>query len=183
MLLTIITLISMLYTNKLNFNENYKIEDIREKSIEFSERTGRVHSGMASMEYMPSKMFNNKDYVINRKDEAIILDSDQTEIKYQEKDASNMTLVIENAEAGTTIELPYTYYIGYRIYENGNEIKYSESDYGFIQISLQEEGEVTITVKYLGTNLMLISFVISILAGIVLIIIQVRKYNKENKIS
>ena len=174
-MLFIITLcITALYVNKLNFSTNYKEEELLEP-VEFSSQTGRVHSGMASMEYMPSKMFKNKDYVINRKDEPVILNSKKTTIKNYRKNGSNMELTLENAEEGTKVELPYTYYIGYRIYENENEIKYTESEYGFIQIELKEKSQSTITVKYLGTNLMLTSYVVSILGVITLIVIKIKQ--------
>lgn len=174
-MLFIITLcITTLYVNKLNFSTNYKEEDLL-SPVAFSSQTGRVHSGMASMEYMPSKMFKNKDYVINRKDEPIILNNEKTTIKNYQKNGSNMELTLENVEEGTKVELPYTYYIGYRIYENGNEIKYTESEYGFIQIELNGKDQSTITVKYLGTNLMLTSYAVSLLGVITLILIKIKQ--------
>ena len=72
-----------------------------------------MHAGMASMEYMPSKMFNNKNYVVNRKDEPVIVNSNKTTIKSYEKNDLKLKIKLENVEAGTVIELPYTYYLGY----------------------------------------------------------------------
>ena len=108
-------------------------------------------------------MFNNKNYVVNRKDEPVIVNSNKTTIKSYEKNDLKLKIKLENVEAGTVIELPYTYYLGYRIYENGKEIKYTESDYGFVQITLSKDGDVTIESKYLGTNAMLISFAVSVI--------------------
>ena len=93
-----------------------------------------------------------------------------------------MVLRLENAEAGTTIELPYTYYLGYRIYENGNEIEYTESDNGFIQITLEKQGNVEIKTRYLGTNGMVIASVISILGTIYIIAIKLTRICKKETV-
>lgn len=180
-ILVILILITSTYIGKLNFDSKYTENDLIEP-VKFSENTGRVHCGMASMEYMPSKMFNNKEYVINRKDEPLILNSSKTLIKYYEKNSDKMVLRLENAEAGTTIELPYTYYLGYRIYENGNEIEYTESDNGFIQITLEKQGNVEIKIRYLGTNGMVIASVISILGTIYIIAIKLTRICKKETV-
>lgn len=179
-LTTLTALLIIPYKNKIDFEgTTYKEKDLLEP-IKLTENTGRVHAGMASMEYMPSKMFNNLDYVTNRKDEPIILNEVKTIISYYEKDGSNMQLEISNVEENTIIELPYTYYLGYRIYQDGNEIKYTESDKGFIQITLEKAcNNSKIQVKYLGTNAMLASYCISILGAIILIIFIYKEMEKR----
>lgn len=159
----IVVLLTTVYTSKLKWGLPYDEQTLTQNPKTLTSQTGRVHAGMASMEYMPSKMFNNKNYVVNRKDEPVIVNSNKTTIKSYEKNDSKLKIKLENAEAGTVIELPYTYYLGYRIYENGKEIKYTESDYGFVQITLSKDGDVTIESKYLGTNAMLISFAVSVI--------------------
>ncbi len=179
-LTTLTALLIIPYKNKIDFEgTTYKEKDLLEP-IKLTENTGRVHAGMASMEYMPSKMFNNLDYVTNRKDEPMILNEVNTIISYYEKDGSNMQLEISNVEENTIIELPYTYYLGYRIYQDGNEIKYTESDKGFIQITLEKAcNNSKIQVKYLGTNAMLASYCISILGAIILIIFIYKEMEKR----
>lgn len=159
----IVVLLTTVYVSKLKWELPYDEQTLAQNPKTLTSQTGRVHAGMASMEYMPSKMFNNKNYVVNRKDEPVIVNSNKTTIKSYEKNDSKLKIELENAEAGTVIELPYTYYLGYRIYENGKEIKYTESDYGFVQITLSKDGDVTIESKYLGTNAMLISFAVSVI--------------------
>ena len=159
----IVVLLTTVYISKLKWELPYDEQTLAKNPKTLTSQTGRVHAGMASMEYMPSKMFNNKNYVVNRKDEPVIVNSNKTTIKSYEKNESKLKIELENAEAGTVIELPYTYYLGYRIYENGKEIKYTESDYGFVQITLSKDGDVTIESKYLGTNAMLISFAVSVI--------------------
>lgn len=177
----VFTLISVLllvpYKSKLDFNIKYDEQRFLEP-VELTENTGRVHAGMASMEYLPSKAFNNLDYLINREDIPIITNK-SAQIDYYKKDGSNMVCTLSNVEAGTVVELPYIYYLGYRIDVNGTQIKYSESDNGFVQIEITEQmianENVTINVRYLGTNAMLISFGISVIAIIGLCILQIKK--------
>lgn len=79
----------------------------------------------------------------------------------------------ESSKANTTsedieIELPYIYYLGYRVKINGKEAKYTESEHGFVQINIDKElnEEAEITVKYLGTNEMIIAFVVSLVSTV-----------------
>lgn len=172
-LLTISILLLVPYKSKLDFN----LKDNEERlinGVRVTENTGRVHAGMASMEYLPTKAFKNLKYIANRKDEVIVLDNDEAVISDYTKQDSNMNCRISNINKETTIELPYIYYLGYRIYANGQEIKYTESDNGFIQINIAKDSQIK--VKYLGTNEMLISYAISIISFATIIVL-----NHKNK--
>lgn len=79
----------------------------------------------------------------------------------------------ESSKANTTsedieIELPYIYYLGYRVKINGKKAKYTESEHGFVQINIDKElnEEAEITVKYLGTNEMIIAFAVSLVSTV-----------------
>lgn len=165
-LLTISVLLLVPYKSKLDFNLQENEERLI-NGVRVTENTGRVHAGMASMEYLPTKAFKNLKYIANRKDEAIVLDNNEAVISDYIKQASNMNCKISNINKETTIELPYIYYLGYRIYANGQEIKYTESDNGFIQINIAKDSQIK--VKYLGTNEMLISYAVSIISFAILI--------------
>lgn len=172
-LLTISILLLVPYKSKLDFN----LKDNEERPINgvrITENTGRVHAGMASMEYLPTKAFKNLKYIANRKDEVIVLDNDEAVISDYTKQASNMNCKISNINKETTIELPYIYYLGYRVYANGQEITYTESDNGFIQINIAKDSQIK--VKYLGTNEMLISYAVSIISFATIIVL-----NHKNK--
>lgn len=165
-LLTISILLLVPYKSKLDFNLQENEERLI-NGVRVSENTGRVHAGMASMEYLPTKAFKNLKYIANRKDEVMVLDNNEAVISDYTKQDSNMNCRISNINKETTIELPYIYYLGYRIYANGQEIKYTESDNGFIQINIAKDSQIK--VKYLGTNEMLISYAISIISFAILI--------------
>lgn len=173
-LLTISILLLVPYKSKLDFN----LKDNEERlinGVRVTENTGRVHAGMASMEYLPTKAFKNLRYIANRKDEVIVLDNNEAVISDYTKLSSNMNCKISNINKETTIELPYIYYLGYRVYANGQEIKYTESDNGFIQINIAKDSQIK--VKYLGTNEMLISYAISIISFAILIYLLKIKNN------
>lgn len=163
------------YLNKLDYDLRYS-EDKLINGVRVTKNTGRVHAGMASMEYLPSKAFNNLDYLINREDSIIVLDNENVKINEYTKNKTNIECTVSNIDKKTSIELPYIYYLGYRIYVNGKEISYTESEKGFIQVSIEtsmcENETAKIRVRYLGTNEMIITLMFSIIAIIILIIIQ-----------
>lgn len=172
-LLTISVLLLVPYKSKLYFNLQENEERLI-NGVRVTENTGRVHAGMASMEYLPTKAFKNLKHIANRKDEVIVLDNDEAVISDYTKQDSNMNCRISNINKETTIELPYIYYLGYRIYANGQEIKYTESDNGLIQINIAQDSQIK--VKYLGTNEMLISYAVSIISFATIIVL-----NHKNK--
>lgn len=172
-LLTISVLLLLPYKSKLDFNLQENEEQLI-NGVRVTENTGRVHAGMASMEYLPTKAFKNLKYIANRKDEVIVLDNDEAVISDYTKQSSNMNCKILNVKKETTIELPYIYYLGYRVYANGQEIKYIESDNGLIQINIAQDSQIK--VKYLGTNEMLISYAVSIISFATIIVL-----NHKNK--
>ena len=187
-LAVISTLLLIPYKSKLEYelstNEDRLIEGVR-----VTENTGRVHAGMASMEYLPSKAFKVLNtYIANRKDEPIITNGEAEILNYS-KNRTNLEFELANmkskqeadnqnnkTEAGLTIELPYIYYLGYRVYANGSEIEYTESDNGFVQIKINPalyEQNVKINMKYTGTNEMIVASVISIVSAMIIVISEI----------
>lgn len=150
----------------INFNKVWSEEKLW-PAVEVNENTGRVHAGCATFEYLPSKAYENLDYIKQRENRTYILSGNVT-IEKEEKNGTNMLIVVSNIENDTSIELPYIYYLGYNVElqdEAGNlqKIDTYESDNGFIAINLPEGEYGTITVQYTGTILMKISYVVSIL--------------------
>lgn len=187
-LAVISTLLLIPYKSKLEYelstNEDRLIEGVR-----VTENTGRVHAGMASMEYLPSKAFKVLNtYIANRKDEPIITNGEAEILNYS-KNRTNLEFELTNmkskqeadnknnkTEAGLTIELPYIYYLGYRVYANDSEIEYAESDNGFVQIKINPalyEQNVKINMKYTGTNEMIVASVISIVSAMIIVISEI----------
>ena len=152
-------------------------DDLQEQryinGVRFTENTGRVHAGMASLEYLPHRAFENKDYLAKRDNDSIILDGSANKIS-ENKKGSKLELVLENVENNTKIELPYIYYLGYTIKCNENNIEAEESENGFLQINLPEMNKATITVSYTGTVFMRFSVVVSLFSILVLTVKKLR---------
>lgn len=124
--------------SKINFNKQKKEEELW-KTVKVDNTTGRVHAGCASFEYLPSKAFENLDYIKTRENRVYVLEEDgnyvlpeangKIIIENEEKDGTNLNFNIkisttanevDNAESldtvnGITLELPYIYYLGYNV--------------------------------------------------------------------
>ena len=171
----LIVLLLIPYKNNLNYEKEWS-EDKLWPAVEVNENTGRVHAGCATFEYLPSKAYNNLDYIKNRKNRVYILSGNAT-IENEQKDGTNMTFDISNVEADTIIELPYIYYLGYEVevakHDGQTEkIEIFESDNGFVAINVPETA-TKVTVKYTGTMLMKATYILSAvtLVGVILYLV------------
>ena len=88
-----------------------------------------------------------------------------------------MTCKIEVFENETILEFPYIYYPGYKIIINGEEVETFESENGFLASSLPEMSRSELSIEYVGTNLMTVSKIISVITLISIIIYIV--YTKD----
>ena len=166
-------LLTTIYGKKISYEKKYDEKDFIEPR-RVTKDVGRINAGMASFEYLPSKAFNClKTYIAEREDVPIILNNsdNQVTISDYEKNGSNMKMKISKANTTSEdieIELPYIYYLGYRVKIDGKEVKYTESEHGFVQINIDKElnEEAEITVKYLGTNEMIIAFAVSLVSAV-----------------
>lgn len=176
----------------LNFEKRWS-EDMLWPAVGVNDNTKRVHAGCATFEYLPSKAFENLDYLKHREDKVYVLEGDAT-ISNEEKDGTNMTFEIESIEDNVKLELPYIYYLGYTVEitnDNGEtkELETYESGNGFVAFDVSAADVGTVTVKYTGTVLMKISYAISAITfvGIVvwLVVSKIREkrrtsFNKGN---
>ena len=156
-------------------NEKLWTEDKLWPAVEVNENTGRVHAGCATFEYLPSKAFNNLDYIKNRENRVYVLNGNAV-IENEEKDGANMEFTVSNIKENTVIELPYIFYLGYKVEitnEAGETLKIDtfESDNGFVAVNLPITTE-KVTVEYEGTMLMRITYLISLVGIIILEIIH-----------
>jgi len=77
-----------------------------------------------------------------------------------------------------TVELPLLYYKGYKAVSDGKELSVSESENGLVQVTVDNPGNVS--VYYAGTIVQKISFYITILSiiGLIIYIILLKKNRK-----
>lgn len=183
-----ILLLMPAYNNCVGFGKIWS-EDKLWPAVEVNENTGRVHAGCATFEYLPSKAYNNLDYIKTRENRVYVL-SGEANIRNEVKNGTNMVFNVSEVEENTVLELPYIYYLGYnievRIDGQITKLEEFESDNGFVAINLGNITEGEIIVKYTGTTLMQISYIVSIVTFFVLVIclivITVKNYKKHKNI-
>ena len=168
----VLGLVAFLLVVPLNKNIDYDKKWNEGKlwpAFEVNDYTGRIHAGCATFEYLPSKAFNNLEYIKHRENRVYVLNGNVV-IENEEKDGTNMEFKVSNIEESTVIELPYIFYLGYTVEttnEEGETLKIDtfESDNGFVAVNLPETA-TKVNVKYEGTVLMKVSYIISFLAVI-----------------
>ena len=176
----VLTLIATLLIVPLKKNYDTEKEWTEDKlwpAVSVNENTGRVHAGCATFEYLPSKAFANLDYIKQRENTAIVISGKAT-IENEEKQGTNMQFAITETEETATIELPYIYYLGYKVTlqaEDGStkELPTFESDNGFVAFEIAESEKGQVTANYTGTTLMQITYIVSgvTLLGIVIVLL------------
>lgn len=180
-----ILLLMPAYNNCVGFGKQWS-EDKLWPAVEVNENTGRVHAGCATFEYLPSKAYENLDYIKTRENRVYVLSGSAT-IENEEKNGTKMTFNLSNIEKNTTLELPYIYYLGYNIQieQNGQilTLETFESSNGFVAVNLPNTEGGKITVKYTGTTIMQISYIVSIVTFVsimvCLIVIKIKSKLKN----
>ena len=175
--------------SKVNYNYRYEDKVFENEEYERLKETNAVFSVWAiNREYLPSKIRTTElwnSYLDFRKNTTYVLEGNAT-ITNESKNNLELEFDIEDAEKDTILELPYIYYLGYEveITENGNSTKIEtfESENGFVAIKIDKDIEkASINVKYKGTMIEKISYVISA-TSTVLFIIYIIYSKRKNKI-
>ena len=172
-----ISTICILYTGLLMplLPQNIEIQEIDQYIIgEVTENQRDVIIGMGKGEYLPVKSNENREYLRTRENKIYIIGGDGI-VEEAHKNGQNLNCEIKVLENGTIVEFSYIYYPGYKIIVNGEEIECFESEHGFLAISLPETYKAEIVVEYVGTNLMIISKVISGMTLISIIAYEIYK--------
>lgn len=162
----------------IRFNDNYDISYLYDTNK--IENIYAFSQQCAGYEYLPVKA--RTPYIQDRGSGVIVL-SGNAQIKNEQKEGNNMQFTIKNNLNESILELPYIYYLGYDIKLNGKEIKYKESENGFISVCIPKDEEGTINVKYSGTKLSKIATVTSIIGitgFIIYVVIEKRRHNGAN---
>ena len=155
-----ITLVSFVPINsEIKEIDNYTIGKITDDKRD-------VIVGMGRGEYLTTKSNNNREYLNTRGDNVEIIKG-RGNIENYNKKGQYLTCTVQIFEEETTLEFPYIYYPGYEIKVNGEKASSFESENGFLAITVKPNQKVDITVKYVGTTIMLVSKIISII-GIIM---------------
>ena len=186
-LFAVLTSILIVITmSKVNYN--YRYEEFKktndndyEKWIQSQER---ISPYKINREYLPRKRDKDINKYIATRDYNIHIIYGKATILEQNKDKLNFKAKLTEVEKETKLELPFINYPGYKIELENDKykkvLKYEESEYGFIQITIPEDMEnANIKVQYTGTPLEKISYIISIIGVIGFIIYLSNKKRKE----
>ncbi len=109
-------------------------------------------------EYLPKNTLDHLDYYNKRTNEILIINGNGI-IEETNENFPNISFTI-SANENLTVEFPRLYYFGYQLYLDKKEIPLTESEYGFLQASLTENGKYQLVYK--GSFLMNFSFYLSI---------------------
>lgn len=144
--------------------------------------------GIIGGEYLPSRLPSNyqvydipdvyNDYIHHR-GQVIKAKNETTEISNFTKNKGHITFDAETSEKDN-LELPLTYYIGYKATLNNNEVEYYQSENGLIELPINKSG--TVEIQYVGTTLQQISLWITIVSIILLAIFAIRFERKSKQI-
>lgn len=183
-ILAILMILTIPYSRYLRSLKDFD-ENVLWPSVAVTEKTGRVHAGCASFEYLPCKAFENRQYIETRTQEAIVTEG-TAQIENTQKDGCKMSFDLNYVLEETKIELPYIYYLGYSVTLNKDgeiqKIDTYETDNGFIGIKVPILENAKIEVKYTGTNIMNFSKLISIV-GVCFIIFDIIYGHKQQNIN
>ena len=182
-------IISIFVFSFLGVLRDWKFDDLSGESLldKRIKENEKVPVFQVNREYMPLKANNDLDYVQNRENKTYVI-SGKAEIIEENKEMLSDDIFIENVESKAVLELPYLYYLGYDAeikYDDSNfeKLELTESDKGFLEVEIKQCPKAQIKVRYNGTILEKISYIISAFGLIILIIyiIKERRNNGQNK--
>lgn len=174
-------LLTLPLKNRINYEKTEVLNPQIGKVYENSKY--RTNAGAAKFEYLPKKAYENMEYIAFR-DNNINVINGKAEIRNEEKINKKLKCNIQPYTDYVELEFPYIYYPGYNIYLNNEKAKYKESDNGFIKVVIENQKgkNIKVELNYTGSNLMKISYVLSII-GVVLILILffINRKSKEER--
>ncbi len=162
---------------------NTSLDEIDEKSLREDSKISHLS---LNRDYLPvNALAKQFVYIPSRTDNVYVLEGETT-IENEDKDELNMTFDIIDASKNSVLELPYIFYPGYNAtLKQDNEITNlytEESENGFLKVTLPEDiKKGTITIKYTGTTIEKISYIISAFSLIGFISYIVYYKNKTKK--
>jgi len=131
---------------------------------------------LGRMEYLPVKV-PLYEFIHQRRD-SIKSSQPNTYVSNLIKD-KGITSFDVRVSSSDNLELPLIYYKGYKVVQNGKELPVMESDYGLVQTTVAEPGNVE--VFYSATAIQKISWYISLISAFSLCIFIYISKKKRNK--
>lgn len=145
------------------------------KTLNVFNKNSLSNYGMMGAEYLPSKIPNANTFFANRANDSVRAITGKTNILGFERKNRVINLEVIT-ESNDSIELPLIYYKGYKASLNNIEIPVQQSEFGLIQIPIEQNG--TVQIWFGGTALQKYSLYISIFS-LSLLLIYVFIYRKN----
>ncbi len=173
----VLMILTSFFSTHLRYLEDFD-ENVLWPAVPLTAETGRVHAGMASMEYLPSKAFQNRSYIEERDQRVKVLQG-SAQIENEQKENTNLNFEIQYVVEESLLELPYIYYPGYQVIlqkEDGSkvELKTLETENGFVGVEIPVLEKATVQVQYTGTWIMKVSAIISFIGLCVLVGLKIK---------
>jgi uncharacterized membrane protein len=164
-----------------------KISDQNFRRLDRIVEESAYSQGSAFFEYMPVKAKADIPYLAKRENKALIIKGGG-EISKEVKKGTNLSFEVQTS-VPTLIELPYLYYLGWEAVlepEQGQgkyKLKVLESAKGFAALELPAQVKGTVSVKFQGTLLTRLAYLVSLLSLPVFLLARVknRQQNKKYK--
>ena len=178
--------------------QNYDLT--RDKMYEANTKGSILNFNNVNKEYLPLKASNNMRYMLYRPEGVVLLDYDLNtnvntnynqfneeenleevefdfNIENEYKDGLYYSADISEINERTKLELPYLYYPGYKVTLDGETLETFESNNGFLSTTLDKGGKLE--VKYVGTRVEKVGYIISFI-GLIALIIYIHFERKKN---
>ena len=184
-------ILGMIVSNSISIMMQFKTNDENrdEKYINSIMNDLEINPLRINREYMTfNALVKQRNYLQEREHDTICILQGEADIINQNKEELSMSAKIKDISKDTILEFPFLYYPGYEVIiknENGIEKKYEaiESENGFASIQIENniDGESQINIEFKPTKLTKISYIISGVSLIILIvyIIYEKGKNKE----
>lgn len=171
--LLVISSIAVLYTLAFTGYLTYSDDLARIEEIELGKVSGKereVINGMGKGEYLPKRAYDNRFYIATRDEYIDILEGTDAVIQNEIKNGTHYEADISTKDTDdyTVFELPYIYYPGYEIRQDGMIFKPFQTKNGFLGTVMGKNDNVKLEVNYVGTEIMNISMIISSISLVVL---------------
>ena len=144
-----------------------------------SGKVDEISAGINKAEYLPTKAYYNKFYIATRTQEMCVLEG-KALIENENKNGSEYSAKVKTFEEQTKFELPYIYYPGYVVKEDGITLKSIETENGFLGFVLGANDDAKIEVTYQKSNVEQIANIIFIISLIAFVIYAVGVNKEEN---
>ena len=142
--------------------------------------------GIIGGEYLPSRLpSNNFEYnipgifndYIHHRGQVVKSENESTLISNFAKNKGHITFDVEIVNHQDKLELPLTYYIGYKATLNNRPIEYAQSENGLIELPANKSGNIEVI--YVGTTIQKVSLYITLLSIIIFVGYIIITYKKR----